>query len=61
MHTNMESKGVNNWDDVLYQASLSGHLEVVKYAESKGANNWNSALRGASLNGYLDIVKSYSA
>ena len=60
------SQGVDNFDLALRDASLFGHLEVVKYlveASKKqpsvinGADNFDEALRNASIFGHLEVVK----
>lgn len=52
--------GATSYDIALKEASLFGHLEIVKYLIEKGANiqaNNNLALRMAVMNKHLDIVK----
>jgi len=55
----LESKGADDWNEALYQASRGGHLDIVKYTESKSKDiDWNRVLIcGASEGGHLDIVK----
>jgi hypothetical protein len=53
-----ESKG--KVDELLFNASNKGSLELVKYSLEKGANihgNNDEALRWASANGQLEVVK----
>jgi len=52
-----ESKGANNSNLALRNASKGGYFDIVKYDESKGDNDWNEVLSQASYGGYLDIVK----
>ena len=47
---------IGDFNDVLFQASWGGHLDIVKLMVKKGANDFNMAIRNATLTGQQEIV-----
>lgn len=44
-------------ENILYNASRGGHLELIKYVMSQGAQDLNYALDGAAEGGKIEIIK----
>jgi hypothetical protein len=46
-----------NKDDILYEASAGGHVEIVKWVVEKGATDWDSALFWTCDRGQMKMAK----
>lgn len=45
-----------NWNDALYQACNTEHLEIAKFMIAKGANDFNRGFKGACHGGYFLMI-----
>jgi len=47
---------IGDYNDVLFQASWRGHLDIIKLMIQKGATNTDMGIQNATLMGHLDVV-----
>ena len=47
---------IDEANQVMLEAALNGHIEIVRLMLFRGANNYNTGLMTAALRGHLDIV-----
>ena len=47
---------IGDYNDVLFQASWGGHLDIIKLMIQKGATNTDMGIQKATIMGHLDVV-----